>query len=490
MMQYTEPIRILSPDEMERIHQAALAILNTIGMKVNHPVALEYLRKHGCLVDTATQIVKFPPQIVQASVDRMRQAYAQPARIPERMSVRYSHIRFRTEPHRIHQDFTVSAGGFCCFIHDLRGNRRNANGDDVRRAISMVNQLNQVNYTGLPVSDQETPSPLRPVAMAAEIAKYTTKIGGVETFSKEDIPYLLEIATIVKGSEDAVRREPILIGYGETRTPLCFDYNMIEIFMEYIRRGFPQTVETMPNAGATAPVTFAGTLALGAAETLAPVVLAHAIDPDAVIGVDINPSTCDMRSGLFRYSAPERWTVLIARVQLISEYYGCPSGVHGGKTDSCFYDEQAGFEKGLSMLMPVLAGVVGVGTVGHIENAVTFSPLQLVMDNEFAAAIRMMLKGIEVNDETLALDTIKQVGIGGNYLETDHTAEHFRDTIFMSPLMPHQPWGHALTGDMAEHARQQARTLWEAEPQPVLDDARRKAVEAVVAKARLRLLGS
>jgi len=490
-MKYSEPLRALSNDDMERIHQAALTILEDVGMKIDHPEARSLLKKHGCVVEEADGIVKFPKSVVQRSVALMRKAYAQPDRAPERMAVRFSHVRFRSGPHRIHEDFTVSAGGFCCFIFDLEGNRRPAAMDDVRRSISLANRLDDIDYTGLPVSDQETPTPLRPVAMAAEIARLTTKFGGVETFRKEDIPYLIEIATIVKGSADALRREPILVGYGESRSPLCLDYNMADIFMDYIRRGFPQTMDTMPNGGATAPMTAAGVLALGAAESLGPMVLAHAIDPDAIVGVDVIPSQCDMQSGIFRYSSPERWTLLAARVQLLSEYYGCPSGVHGLKTDSCFFDEQAGIEKAASTIVPVLAGAVGVGTCGHLENAVTFSPVQLVIDNEIAAGTRAMLRGIEVNDETLAVDVVREVGPGGNFLGAEHTARHFRDELFLSSLFTHTAWDSARAtteAGMADLAKAKAAELWARDPEPALDERKLRDVEAVVERARKELV--
>lgn len=486
-----EPIRVLSHEDMQRIHEAALSILERTGMRIDHPEALRLLRKFGCRVDEGSMLVQFPKQRVQESVDRMRTAYANPDRMPTRMGHRYSHIRFRTEPHRIYPDFTVNTGGFCCFIHDLDGRRRRATLDDVQRSIHLVNQLEHIDHTGLPVSDQDTLYPLRPVAMAAELAKRTTKFGGVETFKKEDIPYLIEIGAIVKGSLDALRAEPILVGYGEARSPLCFDRNMADIFMEYIRRGFPQTVDTMPNAGATAPMTQAGTLALGIAETLGPVVLAHAIDENAVVGVDIIPSACDMQSGLYRYSSAERWPMLAARVQLISEFYGCPSGVHGLKTDGCFQEEQVGFDKAMSLVYPVLAGAVGVGTAGHLENALTFSPAQLVIDNEFAGAMHWALRPIEVNDETLALDVIDHVGPGGEFLTDTHTAEHFRDVLHLSNLFDHCSWdsAHARTpAGFTARSEARARELWAEEPPVIVDPSTARAIDEVVEHARRALI--
>jgi trimethylamine---corrinoid protein Co-methyltransferase len=487
-----EPIRALRPDDMERIHQAALTILDEVGMRIDSETALTHLARAGCRTRPEQMHVTFPPAIVQRCVERMRKAYDDPARVPERMAVRYSHIRFRREPHRIHTDFTASCGGFCPFLLDLHGVRRPATLDDVRRSVAMVNELADIDYTGLPVSDQGIPSLLRPVAMAAELAKYTTKLGGVETFRKEDIPYLIDIATVVKGSEQALKKEPVLVGYAEARSPLCLDRNMAEVFMEYIARGFPQTLDTMPNGGATVPVTAAGNLALGIAETLGGLVLAYAVDENAVVGVDIIPSNADPTCGAFRYASGDRMPLLVARVQMISEYYGCPSGVHGGKTDSCFVNVQTGIDKAMSTVFPVLAGAVGIGTVGHLENAVTFCPQQLVIDNEVIRSMRRALKPIEVNEQTLALDAIRAVGIGGNYLGEGHTLAHFRDELFLSPFFETVPWSSAHAPQvkgMDNRALETARSLWAKEPQPVLSSEQVKAIDGIVARARGVVLG-
>jgi len=487
----TEPIRVLADDDMERIHGAALEILEDPGMKIESEKALAALAATGCTVDEGARAVRFPPKVVRDAVDRMRADYAQRA-APERMSVRYSHIRFRSEPHRIHPDFSASTGGFCCFIHDLDGARRPATMDDVHRAIHLVNRLEDIDYTGLPVSDQQTPYPVRPVRMAAELAKRTRKLGGVETFKRADIPFLVEIGTVVRGSEEALRREPVLVGYAEARSPLCLDRNMAEIFMEYIERGFPQTLDTMPNGGATAPVTAAGNLAVGVAETLGALVLAYAVNESAVVGVDIILSYADMSSGIFKYASADRLPLLVARIQMISEYYGCPSGVHGGKTDSCLVDVQAGVEKAMTTVFPVLAGAVGIGTLGHLENAVTFSPRQLVIDNEIVRAVRRALKPIVVNEQTLAVDTVRSVGIGGNFLGEMHTAELFRDEIFFSELFETMPWASAhaqsVKGTEAK-ALETARAIWAEEPETVLEPDKCREIDRIVRAAEEQLLG-
>ena len=485
-----EPIRVLTRAQMEMIDRAAQEILERTGMVIQSEAALEALERVGCRVDRAAYRVRFPRKLTQETLERMRRDYAQPGR-PERMPVRFSQVRFRSTPYEVRQDFTVSAGGFSAFIYDLEGVRRQATREDVLCAINMINELDQIDTSGLPVSDQGVAAGERPVVMAALLAKYTRKIGGVETFTKEDVRVIWEIAQVAAGSAAEFRERPALVGYAEVRSPLCFDRNMVEVFMEYVQLGVPQTVDTMPCGGTTAPMTAAGVLALGAAETIAPLVLAYALRDDAVVGMDITPSYADMSSGNYGYAGAARCSLLMARVQLLAEHYGCPTGVHGGKTDACFLDEQAGIEKAATMILPVLAGAVGIGTVGHLENALTFSPVQLVIDNAIAGYVRRTIRQpIAVNEETLALDLIDTAGPGGTFIAERHTARHFHDELYLSPLFPAQPWaaahGQPEVFETVQRATARARELWHPPQAPVLSDEQMREIDRMVSRAAQR----
>jgi len=483
MAYLSEPLRFLSPDEMERIHQAALRILDETGMRIDHTESLAYLRSAGCRVDVEARKVRFPPDVVDAAVERMRRAYGRPDRLPAKMGVRYSHIRFRSEPYRIHPDFTVSTGGFCCFLVDLDGRRRRATIEDVRASLRLADALPNIDLTGLPVSAQDVPDHERPVRMAAELVKITRKLGGVETFCAHDAAYITRIAEVVAGGPERLRREPILVGYAEARSPLCLDRNMADIFVAYVKAGLPQTLDTMVNGGATAPMTPAACLTMGMAETLSAVVLAYAIDPEAIVGVDIIPSVMDMSSGIFRYAGPERWPLLGARLQLQQELYGCPSGVHGGKTDACVPGVQVGVEKAVSMIMPVLCGAVGIGTVGHLENAVTFSPVQLVIDDAIVAYVRRSIQGIDVTDETLAVDVIRKVGIAGEFLTHASTADWCRGSSLLHPLFERAPWAAVHNADlvgMEARARAEAARLMAQPTEPPLTRDQEAAIDEIV----------
>lgn len=489
-MKRIEPLRFLSPGEMQRIHETAKAVLEKVGVRIGSKRALEHMAACGCRVEGGSALVKVPEDVTEKCVARMRGQFADPQRLPKRMSVRYSQVRFTSSEHRVHPDFSLSAGGFCVFTTGLDGRKRPATIEDTRAALKLAHALDGVTYTGIPCAAQEVPVELRPVKMAAEIAKITPKLGGIEVFNLFDVDYVTRIAEVVAGGREALKTNPVLVGYGEARSPLCIDENMADILVEYVSRGLPQSLDTMPSTGTTAPGTLAGTLASGMAETLAGLVLGYSVDQDATLTVDIIPSFADMRTLLWDYGSIFRSRWLVSRVQMISEFYGCPSGVHGAKTNSCFTDFQCGMEKANTTLMPVLAGAIGIGTAGHVENALTFCPEQLVLDAEIAQMTRSMLRGIEVNDGELALEAIERVGPGGNFLNDDHTLDHVMEEVEGSELFSCYPWeaGHSPDWeDVLARARRIAKEKMEAECEPALTPDQEKEIDEIVAEAAGRL---
>ena len=287
----------------------------------------------------------------------------------------------------------------------------------------------------------------------------------------KDVEYISRIAEVVAGNAKALQNKPVLVGYGEAHSPLCLDYNMASVFIEYIKRGFPQSLDTMPAGGITAPATNAGTLTLGLAETLGRLTLAYAISKDAIVSLDICPALSEMRSRIYPYAGADRIPLVTAAMQMLSQYYGRPGGCHGGKTNACVPGVQAGVEKALSIMFPVLAGATGVGTLGHEENALTFSFEQLVIDNEIAGYIKRMLQDFEVNEETIVFDVIKNVGIGGNFLMHPHTRDNFRKEFWIPELMERMPWQtwsrQEVQGFEAKAREKAKRIIAEHYPEPL-----------------------
>lgn len=435
-------ISILSEDEMQSIHDGALYILEKVGARVNHQKALEYLADTGCRVDFLKQHVWFPTHIVEENVSKMRSSFELEASRGgrEAMPFSYGNMYFATMPRVIHYPFTVNCGAFPPNVLDLEGNRRVATMQDVRDSIRLADALENIDFVGPPCSAQEIPHEIRPIVVAAELVKNTSKPGGIELWNTTQIEYISEIAAIVRGSKAELMERPLLVGYCGMRSPLCLDQNMAEIFIENIKRGFPQWLYTMPCGGLTAPATIMGTLTQGVAETLIGLVLGYAVDPEAIVSIDIAASLADMRSLGFPYSGPDVILLSAASNQMVTQFYKRPGGAHGGRTDACLTGVQAGIEKTLSMIFPLMVGATGIGTVGQIEKNMTFSYQQLVVDDEIVRYIKHIFAGVRGDPARRALDVIEFVGSNGQFINHPHTADHFREEFWISSLMERMRW--------------------------------------------------
>lgn len=479
-------IKYLSREEMDKLHSGALDILEDVGMKIDHPEALGYLGNAGCIIDKGTKTVKFPRAVAERAICKMRKDYTLADRNGITAPMRYTEMYLSTVPKAISHNFTVNAGGFPSFVIDLDGKRRPANKQDVIDSIRLADALENIDLIGLPCADQEIPYKLRPIAMTAKLIKNTSKPGGIEAWTRDDIKYITEMALVIRGNMQELKKKPFLIGYGEVKSPLTLDHNMCEIFMEYVKMGLPQSFDTMPNGGCTAPATSAGTLVLGLAETLGGVILGYAIDDNAWVSLDINPALADAKTMMFPYAGADRIPLLAAAKQMLRDYYGIPGGCHAGKTDACYPGAQAGFEKALSVLFPILTGATGIGTMGQLEGGITFSYVQLVIDNEIIGYIKRALRGFDVTDESLALNVIKEVGIGGNYIQHEHTALNFRNEFYLSDILERLPWSsweRQEVKGLEEKAREKAKKIIkDYRPEP-LSGEKQKEIDAIVKRA-------
>lgn len=479
-------LKILSTEEMNALHEGALSVLADTGMWIESEEARGFFREAGCTVDDSEMRVRFGGRVVEDAVAKMKARFADGSQGDVWANVRYSRIHFTNRPHRLHTDFTANAGGFPPFILDLDGHRRRATFEDVVAAITLADALPNIDMAGLPISAQEIPHEERPIRMTAALVKGTSKLGGIEAWNKRDIRAIAEMADVVTGSREATLAKAPLMGYSETRSPLCLDANMSEIFIEYARLGFPQSMDTMPCAGTTAPASSAGTLVIGIAETLACLVLGFAVNENVRMSIDVNPGLADMQTLAFPYAGPDRMAMMAGWTQMLHEYYGCPSGIHAGKTDACVPNAQAGFEKALSTLTPLLFGATGIGTLGQVDVAgITYSPVQLVIDDEIVGCIRRIFKGFEVTPETLALDVIKDVGPGGNFLTHPFTAKNFRNEFYLSNVVERLPWdawnAQEIKGIENRAAEKARKLMAEHDPHPLTSDQERE-IDAIVEK--------
>jgi len=188
-----------------------------------------------------------------------------------------------------------------------------------------------------------------------------------------------------------------------------------------------------PTMGASGPVTLAGSLALQNAEILAGIVLAQVMNPGAPLSYGPRMPTMDMRTGLSTWGAVEFGLAAAAAVQ-VGQTYGLEIDAYGPSTDAKVLDEQAAIERTYNAVLPALAGAHIINGAGVLESILSVSMEQLAIDNEMLGMMFRLLRGIQVDDETLARDVIRRVGPGGNYLADRHTLEHFKAEHFIPEL--------------------------------------------------------
>ena len=467
-------INLLTNEEMQRIHEGALHLLENTGLRVDSAELLATLDAAGCRVDHNHRRVRISDVIVEQSVARMREYAATASGFPP------THT-----PHS-RVSFGARTGGFGTMVRGLDGERRVADLKASREAIRLAHALPGITHVGIPVSPQEIPPQVRTVRMAAELVKITSKPGTMEVWTREEVEWLWEMAVVVQGSEEEARRQPVLVGYAGLRTPLCLDKTMAVVLAEYSRKGIPYMLYSMPCWASTAPATAAGALVLGTAEVLGGLVIGQAVHENAKPLMFLVPGALDMRSMLMDVASPTRLNLSVAATQMISRFYGLPCGSNCGKTAACETGVQAGYEKALSILYPVLAGATSVGPIGQVENGFVFSFRQLVIDHEIIRFIQHLLGGIVITDDTLALQTIEEVGPGGDFLALPHTVEHFRKEMWVSEVgesMEYASWLHETHRGAEQKALEKARSILVSPHPPPLTAEQEAELDRIVAAA-------
>lgn len=468
-------VRLLEDKEMQLIHEGVLRILQRTGLRVDHDGLLSALEARDCQVDRDNRRARFPEEVVDTALERMR-AYAQdPTGFPP------------THEPRSRESFGVRTGGFTTTVRGLDDERRSVDMETARQAIRLADALPHISHVGIPASGQEMPPELRTVAMAAELVKITAKPGTVEAWTRQEIRRLWEMAVVVRGGEEAARRHPVLVGYVGLRTPLCLDYTMGEILAEYSCRGIPYMLYSMPCWASTAPATSAGALALGIAEVLGGMIIGQAVHEDSRPLIFIAPGALDMTSMLMDAASPTRLNLSVAAMQMVSRFYGLPCAANCGKTSANVTGVQAGYEKAFSIMYPVLAGATSVGPVGQVENSFVFSFRQLVIDHEIATFVKRLVRGIEVSEDTLALNEIEGVGPGGDFLSLPHTVKHFRRELWHSDVserMGYSAWLRETHRGAEEKALEKARRILESHDPHPLSKEQECEIDRIVARAR------
>lgn len=417
----TTQFRVLSDDQIEEIFLAALELLEATGTKILDDEARALVAEAGAKADGETAHI--PAGLVKNMLGSVPQRIALGNRSGRRTLI--------LESHRIY----YGTGSDCPFILDWEtGERRLFLKKDIEDAARVVDACENMDFhmsLGL-MSDVPTYSYDR--HQAAAMLRNTLKPLCLTAMSVEGVSDIAEMYYLLRGGRDAFEVNPGFIIYLEPTTPLLHSKAALRKLMFAAERRIPAIYTPGPILGATAPVTLAAGLALSVAEFLAGMVVSQLKRPGAplIMGGVISPM--DMRTTIFTYGSPELH-LLTAAIADIAHWMRVPVFSTAGCSDSKVFDEQAAVEATLSIMAAGLSGGNLIHDVGFLESAMTGSHEMVVLSDEVVGMVKRFLAGVRVDDETLALDVIREVGPGGNFLAHDHTARHLRKELWFPGLM-------------------------------------------------------
>jgi trimethylamine--corrinoid protein Co-methyltransferase len=403
------PLRILTDEQIEAVHSGALSTLCGTGVKVEHEESLKLMRDNGCEVDFGKRLVRFPPGLVEECLRRCPSSFRLRARDSEKDVILGGDTTY----------FKNSVGQMTVDLDSLEP--RVPTEKEFLDALRVLDALESVHVLGpyTPYFGYEGVPPVMsiPSTCAAKL-KYSGK-AQLEGVQKGSEVFCIKMAKAV-GSE--------ILGLMNAPSPLTWGSDVVEAAYRFAEADFPVQVASGAVMGGTAPATIAGALVLTTSEILAGITLVQLRSPKPV---KVLPGTfsfpMEMRSGLPAFGDIGVSLYQIAFNQ-IWRGYGLP--VYNSASGYCSskgIDFQAGYEKAIACLLSALSGANLITFHGSVSAELTFHPVQAVLEDDVAGMIGRLVEGIEVSDETLALDLIEKVGpIPGSYIGEAHTRKWWR----------------------------------------------------------------
>ncbi|AET68255.1 trimethylamine:corrinoid methyltransferase [Desulfosporosinus orientis DSM 765] len=460
--------QILSQNEIGQIHETSLRIMEEVGVIFSYAPAREILAKGGAKVDG--QRVYFPKAMVEREIKKAPSSFTLYARNPEK------NVLINTQK-------TAYVGPYGSpFVMDMDNGRRLAKLEDFINICKLEHKMDNIDIMShIPCEPQDVDVEVRSLEMVYQTLKHSDKPLMATVLGYEMTKRNLEMAAIVFGGLEVIKEKPVAVGIPCTLTPLSYDDKMAGAIIAYAEYRQPQLVNSLCIAGATTPVTVAGTVALQNAEVLAGIVLAQLVSEGTPIIYSASSSNAEMSNGSLAIGTPEDAVFSLINGQL-AKFYNLPCRISGALSDSKCADAQAAYESMLTLSMAQMAGGNFIlHSAGIIDTYNTISLEKMMFDDEIIGMIRRIDQGVVVNEETLAFDVTKEVGPQGQFLTHVHTFNHFRKEFYRPILSDrNNPTQWEAEGSLTAEKRANARwkKLLEEYAEPVLD----KDVDAALRK--------
>ena len=470
------PTRLISDDELESIHLASLRVLKEIGVDVLHDEARRIMKAHGADVRDGTERVRFDSDLIMELVSHAPAEFTLHARNPAH------NVRFGGN----NLVFAQMASAPNCSDTD-RG-RRAGNQEDFRNFLKLAQMHNILNTTGgYPVEPVDIHPSVRHLECIRDLATLTDKVFHIYSLGKERNVDGIEITRIARGiSREQLLNEPSVFTIINTNSPLKLDIPMMEGIIQVSGSGQVVIVTPFTLAGAMAPVTVAGALVQQNAEALAGLSFTQMVRKGAPVGYGGFTSNVDMKSGAPAFGTPEYMKAQLIGGQL-ARRYNIPyrtSNVCAANT----VDAQAAYESVFSLWGAIQGGANFIlHSAGWLEGGLRCSYEKTILDIDLLQMVAEFLAPLDLSQDALAVDAIRDVGPGGHFFGTPHTQSRYK-TAFYAPIISdwrnYETWAEAGSPTAIERANRVWKQRLAAYEEPYMDPAIREELNAFVDKRR------
>jgi trimethylamine---corrinoid protein Co-methyltransferase len=473
------PMELLSAEQIERIHEASMRIVEEIGLDFLDAEALDIWEAAGAKVDRSTQHVWIDRHLLLDAVSKAPAEFTLRARNPEKNIIVGGN-----------RTVFVSTSG-TAFVSDLDRGRRPGTLADVHQLVKLIHMCPPVHVVESQVTEpQDVPVAHRHLERALAIYTLSDKPTAQAAHGRSVATDCLNMAAIVFGGMEEVRKQPVFAAIVNANSPLRWDTSMIGGIITYARGGQPLVVTPFILAGAMSPITMAAAIAQQNAEALAGIALAQLVNPGVPIIYGGFTTNTDMSSGSPAFGTPEGAWAFFAGAQL-ARRYGLPYRGSGGLNTSKVPDAQAAYETQMCLWPTVLSHTNWLQHgAGWLESGLVCSFEKFVLDVEGLAMMQRLFAGVEISDETLALDMIAEVGPGGHHFGTTHTMARF-ETEFYRPILSDRQsigiWEEQGSLDAAQRANRLWKELLDHYEQPPIDPAVEQELREYVARRKAEI---
>ncbi len=452
-------MKVLDDDEILKIHERSLEILQKTGVRVMLGRMRTLLADAGCQVDEASRIVKFPPAVVEEFAKKAPTEFFVAGADPK--------VRFRISP-----ESRVWAGLGTAFrmLDVATGEHREATHEDVRKHLVLFDHLDHISCNQMDVWAQDIPMHTIHVETIRTWARNCTKSIGMGAYGVQATRDMMEMVAMVMGGKEALKERHPFCGVVNTHTPLSSAQIQLEGMMILGEHHMPALLSPEAMAGTTAPATLAGLLLQHNAEVLSHVVMSQVAHPGSPVLYGSVSTVADMKTGTPAIGSVETGLISAAAAQL-GHHYGLPVRTVAGATEAKVLDVQSGFERMQSMMLAAMGGANYITCVGTLESTNLGAHELAVIDNEIIGRTERALRGIDVTPEKLLLEDIRRVGPEGHYLDEDSTLDYFREEHFIPAVSDRKQldaWKSSGRKNISDYASEAVdRILAEHEPREI-----------------------